>query len=585
MSFSAEIKDFVGGFKAGAAVGGDARDAKLSREKFEFDRAFKEKNYGASSARADRALNIRERALDMRASDAEARKSGKAAKDAAKEGEKAHKAEVKDYNELTRSGGSGTKAASKTEYADDWEDFDSDFPEDAPEEEWDESAIPTEEVSGEEVRLANTGGLMEASEGEDQEAAASKGDSGVAEAAIPTASPADPKPAEGKSDPIFKETAKVTKEVMDEWNSEVSQKEEAVSIKPKSQDRIADVAPASPEEMKAMWAKVDPNGELDGQMKGAKTLVNAYKFFMEKGDAVKAKKIAGQIIKFNQMASMTQGQLALDALRAGDLVSASKLVSDAYNENVPDGGSIKAEPTPNGTVLYKIDRAGFAQQQGELGAKQMWELASGVANGSQFIQRMSALAGEATVDPNEPGPVVTDESKSKGKKRTYSADVATAAQARKSLDAVQKKHDQAVADGYTEEELAPISEQLSAANTAWDAAWKTAQKAAKATKRPRKTLIEDLRRESSVALPGQPAEATEEPADGAAIPDGASAVAPAKADAAAIPEMPTAPTPAASGKPIDPATMAAAKAAIEQGRSRAGVLKKLQDAGYDTRGL
>ena len=585
MSFSAEIKDFVAGAKTGYSIGSDIQDRKLAKEKWDFEKAFKEKNYNASAARADRALDIRERALGIRAAAADARSSDKASKDAAKQADKDHKAAVKDYNELTRSPG-GSKATSTPSYIDEW---DAGFPEDAPDDGYDESALPLDEVTGEQVRFAATGGVIE--DDEEQEAAVGKADNEFAEAAIPTApatvaapaqAPADPKPAEGKADPIFKETAKVTKEVMDEWNSEATAPKQAVDTSPKkTQDRISELKPASPEEMKAMWAKVDPNGELDGQMKGAKTLVEAYNFFTTKGDAVKAKKIAGQIIKFNQMASMTQGQMALEALRQGDLQSASKLVSDAYNENVPDGGSISAQPTPKGTVLYKIDRAGYAQQQGEIGAKQMWELASGVADGSMFVQRMAALAGEATVDPNEPGPVVTDGSKPPSKKRSYSSDVAAAAQARKSLDAIQKQHDQAVADGATEEELAPLADQLSTASAAWDTAWKTAQKAAKATKRPRKVLLTDFKGELSVAVPGA-IPTGEAPADPATSGE---ADAPAKADAQALPDAAPAAPPAAAGKPIDPATMANAKAAIAQGRSREGVLKKLQDAGYDTRGL
>lgn len=592
MSFSAEINDFVNGVKTGYSIGSDAQDRKLAREKWDFEKAFKEKNYGASSARAERALDIRERALGIRSSEAEARKADKSSKAAAKEADKNHKAAVKDYNELTRSPG-GSKAATTPSYIDEW---DADFPEEAPDDTYDESALPVDEVTGEEVRFAATGGVMEADvpDDEEQEAAAGKVDSEVAEAAIPTAppaaqpaaAPAGPKPAEGKTDPIFKETAKVTKEVMDEWNAETQAPKEAVNTSPKkTQDRISELEPASPEEMKAMWAKVDPNGELDGQMKGAKTLVEAYKFFTSKGDAVKAKKIAGQIIKFNQMASMTQGQMALEALRQGDLVSASKLITDAYNENVPDGGSIEATPTPKGTVLYKIDRAGYAQQQGELGAKQMWELASGVADGSQFVQRMAALAGEATADPNEPGPVVTDGSKPKSKKRSYSTDVAAAAQARKSLDIVQKQYDQAVADfGADSDEAKALSGQLSAASGAWDSAWKTAQKAAKATKRPRKVLLTDFKGELSVAVPGA-IPTGEAPADPAGPAASAEAPVPAKVDAQALPDAPPAAPPAAAGKPIDPQTLANAKSAIAQGRSREGVLKKLQDAGYDTRGL
>ena len=42
MSFSAEIKDFVNGFQGGMTIGGGIQDRKMEREKWEFEKAFKQ---------------------------------------------------------------------------------------------------------------------------------------------------------------------------------------------------------------------------------------------------------------------------------------------------------------------------------------------------------------------------------------------------------------------------------------------------------------------------------------------------------------------------------------------------------------
>jgi hypothetical protein len=590
MSFSAEINDFVNGAKAGASIGGDIQDRKLRREKFEADQVFRE----GSASRADRALDIREKGIGARAADREARAaakaSGKAAKDAAKEEEKAHKAEIKDANDTVRSVPKSSSSDDSTSdddmfSVDDQQSFDEQFPEGDPaEEELPTSSYEAIPVGSETVRFTDAGGLMEADE--EVEAVAAKADSEAPQSAIPeempakgaAVVPADPKPAEGKSDPIFKEAANITKEVFDTMESELSEKEEAVSTKPKkSQDRLSSVPAATPEEMKAIMKTIDPMGEMDQRLLGAKALVTAYNSFIKKGDAFKARSIATQIINNYRDTSKTRGMLALQALREGDLASASKLVSDAANDDVPDDVQVQAEPTPTGTVLYKIDKAGYAQQQGELGAKEMWALATGVADGSMFIKRMAALAGEAdpTLGSNKPaiGEAVPSDGKKSSKTFSYKEVVRGAAVAKKQFDALQKKYDSEVGlNGEDSDSALSLKSELDESYTAYNKAMKLAQMGAKKLKKDKRfsTDFQSALRDTVL------------PPDGYVDPD-----APAKTDAAAIPEMPTAPTPTAPavGKPIDPATMAAAKAAIGQGRSRAGVLKKLQDAGYDTRGL
>lgn len=676
MSFSAEIKDFVAGFQAGARVGGDIQDRKMAREKWEFDKALDEKKFDLqqkrfedAQVRSDRTHGLRQRALTEREA---ARKE----REAAKAAEKAERDRARRANELLPEEPKASKPKQPT-YEDEY-DFDESFGDTGYGDEYEESALPVYEVDEEEVALAEEGGLIEINTEEDDE-----------EEAQASAIPVSPDPAKspksdsngvsvdrsGKSDPLFQEAADITRDVMDKWNEELKEKPEALSTDPKKdQSRVSTVEPASPEAIKAIDAKIDPNGEVEPYRKGAKRLVDAYKFFVEKGDVDKARKIAGEILKYNQMASMTLGTLAKTAIEEGDLVSASKLISDAYNENIPDGGKIEAQATPKGTVVYKIDREGYGQQQGEIGARELWALASGVADGSEFLKRMTALAGEGTPTSESNKPA-----EGKGKKRgSYTADIADAARAQKDYESFVARYEEA-----SVEEKRKMREEMKRFRDAADRALARAQKAGKKTGRPADTVSKDLanalkstisalppeppadkpeaktynsdvvkaaRAQSELealtnsyenletdeerraaypqlqakqeeynaayeaaaktgealgrdvladigkaaknvpsALPMAPPEApAEEPGWWESMFGGGSQPA-ESAPQSAVPTAPApaapAPAPAMSGRPIDATTMAKAKDAIAKGASREAVIKRLQDAGFDTRGL
>lgn len=669
MSFSAEIRDFVAGFQAGARVGGDIQDRKMAREKWEFDKAFKEKEFASEEARYADSKAFRDKGFEYR-------KTRDAKSDAEKAQEKAERDRARRANELL-SGDTKTSKPSAPVYEDS-------YPEEAPfgsteyKEEYDESALPVREVTGEEVALAEDGGLIEINEEDDEEEAKAS--------AIPVEAPPDPAKSpksdsngvsvdrSGKGDPLFQEAADITRDVMDVWNEELKEKPEAVSTDPKKdQSRVSTAQPASPEAIKAIDAKIDPNGEMEPYRMGAARLVDAYKFFIEKGDVDKARNIAKQILDFNREASMTLGQLALAAIERGDLQSASKLVTDAYDQ-VPDGGKIETQPTSKGTIAYKIDREGFAQQQGEIGARELWGIASKVADGSAFIERMTALAGEGT-----PGAAATGKGEKSKKRGSYTADIADAARAQKDYESFVARYEEA-----SVEDKRKMREELKRFRDAADRALARAQTAGKKTGRPADTVSKDLanalkstisalppeppadkpeaktynsdvvkaaRAQSELealtnsyenletdeerraaypqlqakqeeynaayeaaaktgealgrdvladigkaaknvpsALPMAPPEApAEEPGWWESMFGGKSQPA-ESAPQAAVPtaSAPAAPAPAApamSGRPIDATTMAKAKDAIAKGASRDAVIKRLQDAGFDTRGL
>lgn len=484
MSFSAEIKDFVAGFQAGSRVGGDIQDRKMAREKWEFDKAFKEKEFASEEARYADSKAFRDKGFEYRkARDA---KSDADRKEAASNKERARDAYLLLKDEAPKG---DTKSKGTPEYPDEVEFDPLEFDD---EEELDKtSALPVREVTGEKVALAEDGGLIEINTEEDDE-----------EEAQASAIPVSPDPAKspkgdsdgmsvdrsGKGDSLYQEAAKVTRDVMDVWNEELKEKPEAVSTK-KNQDRISQTAPATWEEMKAIYAKVDPEG-LDNQRKGAAALVDAYNFFVEKGEVDNARVIAAKILKFNGDAVKASGSLALEALRRGDLQATSKLITDAYNF-VPDGGKIEAQPTERGTVAYKIDREGFAQQQGELTAEQVWKLAANVASGKEYINRMTALAGQA---PKE----------EKGTRRTvsYSDAVNKAAAARREYEDAVTRYNEA-----SPEDKRKMRDELKQLRSAYDKAFGFADKVREKSGRPKSNLQKDMKDAlSSIpsALPSEP---------------------------------------------------------------------------------
>jgi hypothetical protein len=590
MSFSAEVKDFVSGFQVGANVGGDIQDRKLARDKFEVQQAIDERDYAfdrekfeATKVRSDRAFGLREKAYNDSKEDRAARRAEREA--AAEEKKRAKRA----YDVLPEEDKKSAKS-SAGKYEDEWDEA---YPTEDLE---DSSEIPVMEVDDEEVAEfkqggmvahAEEGGLLESNEEEKQDI----------ETAIPVAPPAgEPEvQREEKTDMLLEQAKEPIRDVMKTLAEEGRESKQAAVPTKKIQDRVAAIKPATPDEIKAIDAKVDPNNELAPYRKGAARLVSAYNFFVEKGEPDKARKIAAQIIKFDQMASMTLGTLAQSAAEQNDVVSASKLLTDAYNEHLPDGNTLTAQPTEKGTVLYKIERDGKVMQEGEADTRQIWEMAGKVADGSEFLKRMARLANEGgTSEGNPKGAPV------KKGKRSYPEDLRAAARAANEIEALQKDIETLQAEGTEEgsEELTQLQKQFNAKLKEAEKAMARAEQSRAKTGRPmdvfEKDFINARKASKQTALPQafpEAAEATEAPLE--ALPANRNAwqmVMPtwlggAEEEPAAEQAVPESAPVTPTGKPIPPETLAKAKAAIAEGRSRAGVIKKLQDAGYDTRGL
>lgn len=620
MSFSAEIRDFVAGFKAGSDVGGDIQDRKLKREAFEVERANKDRDFeldrekfATTKANADRNYALSERRQkaieDKYVSDNTYREKRRAEdSNYRSEGLKLRKAEIEARRKLA-------------------------YPDGA---EIDEEGAEIEDVGGDTDELYGADDLVAEAEGEETQEFAEGGAVEEPEAAIPIPKP---KPArepvaptvnrEGKGDAsvFFRDVKGVVRDVMDSAMADAQKKPAALDTEAptKSQDRVSFATgqgAATPEEIKAIDAVIDPENTMGGPAKTAARLVHAYKFYMNKNEPEKAKRIATSILAHNKMASQTLGKLAQAAVEKGDLASASKLITDAYDE-VPDGKSVEAQPTPRGTVLYKVNQDNRVLMNGEVSAQQLWQLAGGVASGKEFIKQMSNVAAGA-----EPASATSPEkSPKKGKNYVrYDDAVAEAAQATRGYESLVRQYNTMAANSVADEEnpdpaLEKLKGRIREMKKRRDAAMKTAQMVAAKTGRSSKVFTGDLKSAmatSASALPfedvpegEQPAPAAlpaqEEEGIGAKLGRLGSAIEAATpqgvgrrvgnyignaifGEGEAVPTAPAQPAPAAAAqpvpsKPIPPNVLANAKAAIAKGADPAAVAKRLQENGFDTRGL
>ena len=378
MSFSAEINDFVKGFQAGAAVGGDIQDRKMKREKDKLDQAWKEKDfefekdkltYAKEKDFHDRAINEKKFALDV--DEADSTKKYREAVLAEQKADRATRDELKRKELALRDKYGWGRGTTYPEGADVGDDEATEY------EGSDLDSLVAEGNAdgGEEVEEYAQGGPVGEQVEDDQPEAVAQ--------AIPTAPPQpeaapakDPtvnRKGKGDAKVLFEDVKPIVKMVLDDTKAELSAKPEAIETKPKkNQDRV-NVATGegamSNDEIKQIDKVIDPENKMAPHELKAKRLVTAYNHFAEKGETEKAARVAKGIIAHNKIASQTLGKLAQVALEKGDLTSASKLLTDAYNE-VPDGKSIEVQPGKT-TVLYKVNYDNRTLMSGEATPQQL----------------------------------------------------------------------------------------------------------------------------------------------------------------------------------------------------------------------
>lgn len=153
----------------------------------------------------------------------------------------------------------------------------------------------------------------------------------------------------------------------------------------------------SDEEIRQMDATIDPDGTMSPGSRSAARVAAIYKFYQDKGDPQTAQDMAARVVLYDKFASQTRGAMALQALKDGDTESGVKLLEDAYNNNMPDGKTLKTKINNDGTVDFQIgwDKlTGFkTSQEGKATQQDLIQLASNTATGTEQMQRFMQAAG------------------------------------------------------------------------------------------------------------------------------------------------------------------------------------------------
>jgi hypothetical protein len=371
---------------------------------------------------------------------------------------------------------------------------------------------------------------------------------------------------------------------------------------------------ASPDEIAAIDKTIDPDNRMPPNYKGAARLATAYQYFMDRGDVERAANVAQRIVLFDKMASMTRGRLAQHALQMGDVNSASTLIEDAYNENIPDGQKLSVTPNQNGTVNYNLTNNGKTVQNGTASPQDLWKIAAGVADGSEFVKSMANIASKYSTNAVRSGGSGSGTAKTAA--ATYTDALNTLAEAKQKLNSANSSEsedkEQMVSDAQKElddAQKAVMDAGLAArGKTGVVPARNSIQKAINDTLKTTKGGYNPTPTTAPEGTPLPPANPDGPPKNepsvlskilsylpSASVLGGATVSGQPKPQTSialggaftnqAIPAQSTQTQQAAAPKTLGPADKRAALIAIQKGAPREAVIKKIKDAGYSTEGL
>jgi hypothetical protein len=188
---------------------------------------------------------------------------------------------------------------------------------------------------------------------------------------------------------------------MDRIQSELKPSGAISAQDPAYQDKLQKFARGegrmSDEEISQMDAAIDPDGTMSPGSRSAARVAAIYKFYQDKGDPQTAQDMAARVVLYDKFASQTRGAMALQAFKDGDTESGVRLLEDAYNNNMPDGKTLKTKINKDGTVDFQIgwDKlTGFkTSQEGKATQQDLIQLASNTATGTEQMQRFMQAAG------------------------------------------------------------------------------------------------------------------------------------------------------------------------------------------------
>lgn len=178
-------------------------------------------------------------------------------------------------------------------------------------------------------------------------------------------------------------------------------------VKTGQQALMSGAGRATPSDMKAVFAAVDPEGKLNHSQAVLRAMTKGYEFYMERGQPAKANNYAAMIIQYSTYQASKHGMDALDALKKGDVQSAAHSLAAGYS-NIPDGKEatdVKVSPDGKSVTVSEMDVTnGKKGKEHTLSGEQLYQAAIGLANKSatwQSIMSAAAAAKGVNLPPSE----------------------------------------------------------------------------------------------------------------------------------------------------------------------------------------
>ena len=145
-------------------------------------------------------------------------------------------------------------------------------------------------------------------------------------------------------------------------------------------------------DMRLAKQTVDPNNELPPHLQSAAAANGLYLYHLAKGDPAGAKKAAESTVMYVRKVMHQIGPMIQAALEDGNMDRAAKLFELLYDE-VPDGRRLEAIKKGEDKLELKFyDEDDNLTEQGEFVMNQLFEIATGLQNGTVWFRELGAMS-------------------------------------------------------------------------------------------------------------------------------------------------------------------------------------------------
>jgi hypothetical protein len=151
-------------------------------------------------------------------------------------------------------------------------------------------------------------------------------------------------------------------------------------------------------DVKAAFKAVDPDGRLGHAQAVLRVMNKGYEYYMSHGDSVRAANFAAQMMQYaNHEASLYGNKAILDLKKGDNEEAAHNLTNAAQNYLGGKSASVRANPNGTFTVMEIDDADNKAVGKHVLNGQQLFQLATGTANGTEVWNGLMQAAA------NRPG--------------------------------------------------------------------------------------------------------------------------------------------------------------------------------------